>query len=115
MIKFELVCVIPVSNKFKIRREKDVYRFLKSKVFVKCYKVFSPVLKGMPDFIVMKTNYEQLKPGFYEVKYNKLQLTENQEKVIQELVESFNVYVVLYDSLTNNVNFYRVYLDKGKN
>lgn len=111
----EKVCEIKVGDRYKIKREKDVYRFLKDKVFAKSFKVFSPVLKGLPDFIVIRTQVKELPPGFYEVKYGKLSLTELQEKVIKELALSFNVFVVVYDYNERLLNFYKVYLDKNFN
>ncbi len=105
-LKYELI----LPQKCKISCEKDLYRVLKNKVFEKCFKVYSFVLRGFPDFIVVKTKVDQLTPGFYEVKYsNKISsLTENQAKLLKVLSESFDVYVVLYDKKEHKIKFLQI-------
>jgi hypothetical protein len=72
--------------------------------------MYSFVLRGFPDFIVVKTKVDQLTPGFYEVKYsNKISsLTESQTNLLKVLSESFDVYVVLYDKKEHKINFLQI-------
>lgn len=107
----ELVLKFNLSPKVKVENEKDLYRFLKQKVFKTAFKIYSFVAKGFPDFVVVKTNYEQLQAGFYEVKMKKgrnVKFTSNQERVLSLLSQGFNVYLVVYDKKEHTVNFFKV-------
>jgi len=46
--------VYQASFKFKAKKEKDLYRLLKERVFAKSIKMYSTVYKGFPDFIVVR-------------------------------------------------------------
>jgi len=84
---------IPIYKKFK--NEKDTYKYLKDNVFNEALKLYTPILRGFPDFIVVsyKHPYHILKPSFVEVKFNKGRLSVYQEKFLDWLVKGFNVYV----------------------
>lgn len=74
--------------------EKQTYRYLQETLFDIAYKVYSPVLKGLPDFIVVSTKRKELEPGFYEVKLKGRKLSKHQEKLMAILGLGFNVYLV---------------------
>ncbi len=109
-IEAVLVYKEKVSNRARIEREKDLYRYLRRHVFDEAIKIYSFVVKGIPDFIVISTKREELKPGFYEVKFSKKleSLTENQEVILDKLSKGFKVYVVLYDMKERELLFYEI-------
>lgn len=88
-----------LESKLKTRkiytREKDSYEHLKQQFFRKAFKVYTPVLKGFPDFIAIETYYPSVcKHGFYEVKFQNSDLTINQIKFFNNFSHVFNCYVI---------------------
>jgi hypothetical protein len=85
---------IPIQKQFK--KEKETYPYLQKYIFDESVKVYTPILRGFPDFIVrdFKEPYNKiLKPGFVEVKFNKGKLSIHQEIFLSWLKKSFNVYI----------------------
>jgi hypothetical protein len=97
--------VYQAEFKSKARKEKDIYKLLKSKVFDKSIKLYSTVFKGFPDFIVVSLRppfSSYLSAGFYEVKFaQKLPqnpaslLSPYQVKAFEFLSEAFPCYLVV--------------------
>ncbi len=97
--------VYQTNFRFKAKKEKDLYKLLKEKVFAKSIKMYSTVYKGFPDFIVVKLREpysKYLSAGFYEVKFvqklpqNPLQLLSPfQKKAFEFLSEAFPCYLVV--------------------
>ncbi len=97
--------VYQAEFKFKAKKEKDIYKLLKSKVFAKSIKIYSTVFLGFPDFIVISllppfSSY--LSAGFYEVKFvqktpqNPVSLlSPYQKKAFELLSEAFPCYLVV--------------------
>lgn len=88
--------VLEIEMNKVFEKEKDVYPFLKNYVFNEAVKLYTPILKGFPDFIVVsyKAPYnEKLKPSFVEVKLNNNKLSYQQAKFISWLSKGFTVYV----------------------
>jgi len=106
MLTLQHIFSLHLSEGKQINTEKDIYAFLKKHVFVKSYKLYCPVLRGMPDFLVIKANYN-LPSGFYEVK-NKTQLTQSQIKLLSELCMVFDCIVVKYNKQEHKLDFYKV-------
>jgi hypothetical protein len=97
--------VYQAEFKFRAKREKDLYKLLKEKVFAKSIKLYSTVYKGFPDFIVVSL-YEPyskyLSAGFYEVKLVQKfpqnpasLLSPYQRKAFEFLSEAFPCYLVV--------------------
>lgn len=85
---------IPTNRKFE--KEKDTYKFLKDFVFDEAVKLYTPILRGFPDFIAVsyKKPYDEvLKPAFVEVKLNNGKLSLHQAKFLAWLSKGFTVYV----------------------
>jgi hypothetical protein len=85
---------IPTNKKFE--KEKDTYKFLKDFVFDEALKLYTPIVKGFPDFITIsyKKPYEEvLKPAFIEVKLNNGKLSLHQAKFLGWLSRGFTVYI----------------------
>lgn len=90
---------ITINSNTAFSKEKDIYKYLQKNVFDKYLKIYSMVLKGFPDYIVisLKDEYKDiLKPGFYEVKLNS-DLSVYQKEILGKLSEAFPVYVVKGD------------------
>jgi len=99
---------IPIHKKFN--NEKDTYKYLKDNVFEEALKLYTPILRGFPDFIVVSYRYPYniLKPSFVEVKFNKGRLSVYQEKFLQWLAKGFAVYVFHIET-QNNESVLRIY------
>jgi len=85
---------IPTNKRFE--KEKDTYKFLKNYIFNEAVKLYTPILRGFPDFIAV--SYKQpyndiLKPAFIEVKLNNGKLSLHQAKFLAWLSKGFKVYV----------------------
>ncbi len=86
---------IPTNKKFE--KEKVVYKFLKEYVFDEAVKLYTPIIKGFPDFIVVSYKHpynETLKPAFVEVKLNNGKLSFHQAKFLGWLSGGFTVYIL---------------------
>jgi len=104
---------LPKNRTFRI--ERDINMFLKKFVFIKAFKLFCPVLRGLPDFLVIQAKYG-LPPGFYEVKNWNSKLTEYQIKMLNVLSISFNCVLVQYNKEEHSLYFYKWNpLDKKSN
>jgi len=77
-----------------IKNEKSSYKYVAKVLFAWAYKFYSPVLRGLPDYIVIRTKIDTLKPGFYEVKFENRPLTREQERLMNALALAFPVYLV---------------------
>ncbi|MGB9638233.1 MAG: hypothetical protein ACPL1F_02925 [bacterium] len=81
----------------KLTCEKDTYKLLQEQVFEKSFKLYTPILRGFPDYIVIKVynKYEKhITSGFYEIKFKNNKLTKYQINFLSALAFSFHVYVV---------------------
>jgi hypothetical protein len=97
--------VYQAEFKFKAKKEKDLYKLLKDKVFAKSVKLYSTVFKGFPDFIVVSLQEpfsKYLSAGFYEVKLVQKPpqnfaslLSPYQKKAFEFLSEAFPCYLVV--------------------
>ncbi len=88
------ICEISVNKKFD--KEKTTYKFLKDYIFDEAVKLYTPIIRGFPDFIVVSYKHpynEILKPAFVEVKLDNNKLSLNQAKVLGWLSRGFTVYV----------------------
>jgi hypothetical protein len=97
MIDFVLILEDRLDTKRKLSSEKDAYKLLEEFVFNKAYKLYTPILRGFPDYIVieLKEKYSPyLKAGFYEIKFNNGKLTPYQVKFLSSLALAFPVYLV---------------------
>jgi hypothetical protein len=104
---------LPKNRSFRI--ERDINMFLKKFVFIKAFKLFCPVLRGLPDFLVIQAKFG-LPSGFYEVKNWNNKLTENQIKMLNVLSISFNCVLVQYNKEEHSLYFYKWSpLDKKSN
>jgi hypothetical protein len=93
---------IPIKKKFS--KEKETYPYLKKYVFNEAAKIYTPVLRGFPDFIAIsyKEPYNKvLKPAFIEVKLDKGRLSIHQETFMSWLKKGFDVYVFHIKTITN--------------
>jgi hypothetical protein len=93
-MNLKLLYEIPVQKQFK--EEKETYPYLKRFVFNESVKLYTPILQGFPDFIVVSYKEpfnKMLKPAFVEVKFGKGKLSVYQEKFLSWLKKGFNVYV----------------------
>jgi len=95
---------LPKNKVFRI--EQDINKFLKKFVFIKAFKLYCPVLRGLPDFLVVQARFG-LPPGFYEVKNWNNQLTEHQIKMLNVLNLAFNCIIVYYDKKKHCLYFYK--------
>jgi len=93
----ELVYTHTPDKPKEFRNEKQTYPYVKQVLFELAYKYFSPVLKGLPDFLCIIPKIPELKEGFYEVKFDGRQLSKEQKLLMAKLSLSFNVYVVNVD------------------
>lgn len=87
---------IIIHSNTTFSKEKDIYKYLQKNVFDKYIKIYSMVLRGFPDYIVIsiKDGYKDiLKPGFYEVKLDS-KLSIYQKEVLGKLSEAFPVYII---------------------
>jgi hypothetical protein len=94
---------IPTNKVFQ--KEKDTYKFLKDFVFDEAVKLYTPILRGFPDFIAVsyKKPYDEvLKPAFIEVKLNNGKLSLHQAKFLAWLSKGFKVYVFHIKTITNS-------------
>jgi hypothetical protein len=85
---------IPTNKVFQ--KEKETYKFLKDYVFDEAVKLYTPIIRGFPDFIAVsyKKPYDDiLKPAFVEVKLNNGKLSLHQAKFLGWLSRGFTVYV----------------------
>lgn len=101
MVKFIKVLEHKFDTKRKLKSEKDSYKLLQAFVFEKAYKLYTPILRGFPDYIVVKVKkeYEEyLKAGFYEIKYNRGRLNPYQITFLSSLAVAFPVYLVVVKS-----------------
>jgi hypothetical protein len=97
--------VYQAEFKFKAKKEKDIYKLLKRKVFDKSIKLYSTVFRGFPDFIVVSLQEpfsKHLSAGFYEVKLVQKfpqnpasLLSPYQKKAFDFLSEAFPCYLVV--------------------
>ena len=97
MLKTEFLMEIEPIKKHSFSCEKDTYNYVKNRLFRKSFKVFIPVLRGFPDFIVTEVDKlfkRELKAGFYEVKFKDRPLQPTQIKIIQELLKVAPCYIV---------------------
>lgn len=94
MVKTKLVYTYEPGKFVLIKNEKSSYKYVSKVLFSLAYKFYSPVLRGLPDYIVIKTKIDTLKPGFYEVKFENRPLTREQEKLMSMLAQAFSVYLV---------------------
>jgi len=109
--------VYQTKFKFKAKKEKDIYKLLKSKVFAKSIKMYSTVFKGFPDFIVVSLQSPfsfYLSAGFYEVKFvqkipqNPVSLlSPYQKKAFELLSEAFPCYLVV--AVPDNKDFVKLH------
>jgi hypothetical protein len=86
---------IPTNKTFQ--KEKETYKFLKDYVFDEAIKLYTPIIRGFPDFIAVsyKKPYDDiLKPAFVEVKLNNGKLSLHQAKFLGWLSRGFTVYVI---------------------
>ncbi|DAD54596.1 TPA: hypothetical protein [Aquificae Conch Spring virus] len=103
---------LPVVFKLKLPRnkvlriERDINMFLKKFVFIKAFKLYCPVLRGLPDFLVIQARFG-LPAGFYEVKNWNKQLTKYQVKMLNILSLAFNCIVVQYNKKEHCLYFYK--------
>ena len=103
---------LPVVFKLKLPRnkvlriERDINMFLKKFVFIKAFKLYCPVLRGLPDFLVIQARFG-LPSGFYEVKNWNKQLTEYQVKMLNILSLAFNCIIVQYNKKEHCLYFYK--------
>lgn len=93
---------IPTNKVFQ--KEKDTYKFLKNYIFDEAVKLYTPIIRGFPDFIVV--SYKQpyndiLKPAFVEVKLNNGKLSLHQAKFLAWLKRGFNVYIFQIKTVTD--------------
>ena len=98
MVKFNRIIEDILPNHRKLKSEKDAYRLLQDYVFDKYFKLYTPILRGFPDYIVvkLKEKYQPyLKSGFYEIKYNRGRLSPHQIKFLTSLAFAFPVYLVV--------------------
>jgi len=103
---------LPRNKIFRI--EKDINNFLKKFVFTKAFKLYCPVIRGLPDFLVVKAKYD-LPAGFYEVKNWNSHLSEHQINMLNILSLAFNCVVVQYSKKEHCLYFYEwIPLDKNK-
>jgi len=79
----------------RFEAEKETYQYFKRVIgFKGGFKLYSPVLRGLPDFVVTELQHEKLNAGFYEVKFKNNWLRPTQEKILFELSKIAPVYVV---------------------
>ncbi len=98
MVKFVKVLEHKFETKRKLKSEKDAYKLLQEFVFDKAYKLYTPILRGFPDFIVVKLKQEYkdyLLPGFYEIKFNRGRLSPYQITFLSSLSVAFPVYLLV--------------------
>jgi hypothetical protein len=91
-----MATILEILIKKQFKKEKETYPYLKKYVFNEAVKIYTPVLRGFPDFIAIsyKEPYNQvLKPAFIEVKLNKGVLSIHQETFMSWLKKGFDVYV----------------------
>ena len=101
MVKLVKVLEHKFDTKRKLKSEKDSYKLLQEFVFEKYYKLYTPILRGFPDYIVIKVKkeYEEyLKAGFYEIKFNRGRLSPYQITFLSSLAAAFPVYLVIVKS-----------------
>ncbi len=93
---------IPTNKIFQ--KEKETYKFLKDYVFDEAVKLYTPIIRGFPDFIAVSYKHpynEILRPAFVEVKLNNGKLSLHQAKFLGWLSRGFKVYVFHIKTLTN--------------
>lgn len=101
MVKFIKVLEHKFDTKRKLKSEKDSYKLIQEFVFEKAYKLYTPILRGFPDFIVIKLKQEYrdyMLPGFYEIKFNRGKLSLYQITFLSSLAVAFPVYLVVVKS-----------------
>lgn len=88
--------ILEIPAKKQFSKEKETYDYLQKYIFDEAVKMYTPILCGFPDYIVVsyKEPYNEiLKPSFVEVKLNKGKLSIHQEKFLPWLKKGFEVYV----------------------
>lgn len=101
---FELIYVHkcePVT----IENEKDCYKHFVKEMNVKGHKVFSPVLKGIPDYFVYEID-PPLSAGMYELKTWKGKVSPQQERFFDWYGKIFNCYLVVVNN-RGDLAFYK--------
>lgn len=96
MVIFKKILEANLHTNRKLKSEKDAYKLLQEQVFHKSFKLYTPILRGFPDFIVisLKNDYKDyLKPGFYEIKFNRGRLSPHQISFLSVLASAFPVYL----------------------
>lgn len=96
MLETVNICKIyPDKPNRRFENEKQTYKYVEKMLdFQKSFKLFSMVLKGIPDYIVSEIGLYRLEAGFYEVKFENRKLSPTQVKLIKELVKLSNVYII---------------------
>lgn len=95
--KLKLVYTYKPEKPKNFQSEKQTYKYLEQVLFDISFKVYSPVLKGLPDYIVISTKPKELTQGFYEVKLKGRKLSKHQEKLMSVLALAFEVYLIEVD------------------
>lgn len=95
MLETEFILEKKPNKERRIENERVSYEYVKRALsFDKAFKFYSPVLKGLPDFIVSEVGLYPLKAGFYEVKFKNRPLSTQQIKVLNELKKIASCYII---------------------
>lgn len=97
MLETANICTLSPNpkNRYNFDNERQTYKYVeKTLKFRKSFKLFSTVLRGIPDYIVSEIDHDLLRPGFYEIKFENRKLSAVQVKLAKELVKVANVYIV---------------------
>ncbi len=102
-VELELIYENNQKRRRKINREKNAYRHVSKILFKEAYKLYSLVLKGFPDFMVISSDI--VPAGFYEVKLQKcnskrkrsknLNLSKAQEYLLSRMAQVFPTFLIV--------------------
>ncbi|MCM8819665.1 MAG: hypothetical protein NC925_02605 [Candidatus Omnitrophica bacterium] len=107
-VELELIYEHNQKRRRKINREKNAYKYISKILFKEAYKLYSLVLKGFPDFMVISSNNNVVPAGFYEIKLqkcnskrkrsknkDKLNLSKAQEYLLSRMAQVFPTFLIL--------------------
>jgi hypothetical protein len=78
-----------------VKSEKDCYHYLKKFLFKRYFKIYSMVVRGVPDFLVYEFHDDIYLPeGWYEVKFKTKQLSSNQRFFIKNTCDFQDCFFV---------------------
>jgi len=90
----EVYTYVPEKPK-DFKKEKDTYPYFKRIIgFEEGFKIYSPVLRGLPDFIVTEKRLKEVEAGGFEVKFENNTLRPSQISVLSKLTKVMPIYVV---------------------